>query len=328
VSNALLTPQEVAAKIVAGNHLLLAGEEKLLASLPPGNWIGGTIPYFMTAQGGCLCLEKIFVTEITYAQQVSLKTYSREELPAIYHNCADDELAFVILPAESSVHMEFALNVQHYKDFAAHPLLGWIAGVNLADLGQRTPKVFCGSPRPLDDAAAVMRVKLPAQQSAQIGIINLFAPGKGDVISFKEGGFHATNAIINGQERNLAQYLAGIGADTRLPLVANYSGAMINVSFKNVDQEKQLVEFYAPVVSGVEYHLAAQVDNYVSAFEARLEELAPGQIVFSCNCILNYLYSQLEGHHTGGVTGPITFGEIAYQLLNQTLVYLTLEKHV
>ena len=48
-------------------------------------------------------------------------------------------------------------------------------------------------------------------------------------------------------------------------------------------------------------------------------------LFFSCNCILNYLYSELEGKKTGGITGPITFGEIAYQLLNQTMVYLTIE---
>ena len=45
-------------------------------------------------------------------------------------------------------------------------------------------------------------------------------------------------------------------------------------------------------------------------------------IAFSCNCILNYLYSELEGKQTGPITGPITFGEVAYQLLNQTMVYL------
>jgi hypothetical protein len=46
------------------------------------------------------------------------------------------------------------------------------------------------------------------------------------------------------------------------------------------------------------------------------------QIIFSCNCILNYLYSGLKGKKTAGITGPATFGEIAYQLLNQTMVYL------
>jgi hypothetical protein len=48
-------------------------------------------------------------------------------------------------------------------------------------------------------------------------------------------------------------------------------------------------------------------------------------IAFSCNCILNYLYAELEGKQTGNFTGPITFGEVAYQLLNQTMVYLDIQ---
>lgn len=47
-------------------------------------------------------------------------------------------------------------------------------------------------------------------------------------------------------------------------------------------------------------------------------------LVFSCNCILNYQYAGLEGKKSGSVTSPVTFGEIAYQLLNQTLVYLNI----
>ena len=47
---------------------------------------------------------------------------------------------------------------------------------------------------------------------------------------------------------------------------------------------------------------------------------------YSCNCILNYLYGEMEGKSVSGFTGPMTFGEIAYMLLNQTLVRLELQK--
>jgi hypothetical protein len=49
-------------------------------------------------------------------------------------------------------------------------------------------------------------------------------------------------------------------------------------------------------------------------------------MAFSCNCILNYIYGNLEGKKLAGTAGPITFGEIAYQLLNQTMVYLEFER--
>jgi len=326
MTNTLLSPAETAGLITSGKTLLLAGEEKLLASLPPGNWIGGTIPYFMATQGGCFCQDKIFVTEIPLATQSMARSYSASELPTVYNQAATCDVSFVILPADSSAHTEFALNAPRYQNFAASPLLGWIAGVDLKALGHAAPKVFCGGPKALTDAAAVLHVKLPIGYFAHINIINLFAQGTGDVLVFPRGGFSATTVLVNGKERSFAEYLAGTKADTRLPLVANYCGAMVNVSIKNVDAANGKVEFYAPVVTETEYHLAAPVPNYVAAFEDRLKALPPGDIVFSCNCILNYLYSQLEGHHTGNVVGPITFGEIAYQLLNQTLVYLTLEK--
>ncbi|HXZ96426.1 MAG TPA: hypothetical protein VEG37_05180 [Burkholderiales bacterium] len=44
-------------------------------------------------------------------------------------------------------------------------------------------------------------------------------------------------------------------------------------------------------------------------------------IPFARNCALNFLYGKLEGAQAG-LPGPCTFGEIAYQLLNQTMVYL------
>jgi hypothetical protein len=48
--------------------------------------------------------------------------------------------------------------------------------------------------------------------------------------------------------------------------------------------------------------------------------------VFMCNCILNFLYGELEGKKTGALQGAITFGEIAFKLLHQTLLHLTFER--
>jgi hypothetical protein len=37
---------------------------------------------------------------------------------------------------------------------------------------------------------------------------------------------------------------------------------------------------------------------------------------------LNFQYGKLEGKDLGAFYGPVTFGEIAWQVINQTLVYL------
>lgn len=43
---------------------LLAGDENVLSQLPKGNWIAGTIPYFMAETGGEINQNKIFVTKV------------------------------------------------------------------------------------------------------------------------------------------------------------------------------------------------------------------------------------------------------------------------
>ena len=40
-----------------------------------------------------------------------------------------------------------------------------------------------------------------------------------------------------------------------------------------------------------------------------------------------FINATLENKKTGSFVGPITFGEIAYQLLNQTIVYLEVKDY-
>ena len=123
----------------------------------------------------------------------------------------------------------------------------------------------------------------------------------------------------------LGEYLQRTGADLRLPLVADYCGALINVSLRAIADDGGQVEFYAPVFPGVAYRQAAPLAGYRQAFAGALPANGAA-LTFSCNCILNFLYMELEGVRTGQIQGPITFGEIAYQLLNQTLVYLRIDE--
>jgi hypothetical protein len=111
-----------------------------------------------------------------------------------------------------------------------------------------------------------------------------------------------------------------------LPLVAHElgeGGVRINVSFQSTDAARGEVRLFAPVFAGVRYRHARPVRDYVDAFVSALPTGIGHRIVFGCNCVLNYVHSALEGRRTGDIVGPITFGEIAYQLLNQTMVYLT-----
>lgn len=323
-----LMPLDQAAELIAsGRFLSIAGDEQALRQLPTGHWIGGTIPYFMAETGGTVSRDAVFVTEIAgNAEPPTLRLYDPAGLPQICRNAPESGYSILILPAFSDCHARFARNAPNYEEMYMKPLIGWVAGVHLDDLGTITPKVVLGSTGEFaENQAAVMDVPLPPERFAQIDIVNLFRPGRGPAITFAETGFTAGSCLIDGQPGNLADHLLDQGIDTRLPLVADYSGAMINVSIKAVDRAARSVDFYAPVFPGVAYRVAEPVDDYVAAFRAALPELDNG-ISFSCNCILNYLYSDLQGKRTGQAVGPITFGEIGYQLLNQTLVYLSVSE--
>ncbi len=327
VSGTLMDLQDALVAIRSGAYLSIAADEALLRRLPPGNWLAGSIPYFMAQDGGETSRQKLFVTELpTHAGTPQLRWYDAASLHKVALDAPAHGLTVLIVPAFSDVHSRFAREAPAFEDMYMKPLVGWIAGVHLDDLGQAAPVVANGQTLVFShDKALAVHIPLPESIYPRIDILNLFQPGGGDAIRFPSTGFSAQECFVNGQLMNLAQYLAQKGIDTRLPLVADYSGAMINVSFKAVDAAAGRVDFYAPVFDDVEYRIAEPVPDYARSFAQSLPGDALGAR-WSCNCILNYLYGGLEGQRTGPITGPMTFGEIAYQLLNQTMVYVNLEK--
>jgi hypothetical protein len=312
-----------AALIQSGKRLLLAGDEALLASLPRGNWIGGTIPYFMGRDGGLRSATHAYAAELPGGAGVY--RYGPKGLPHIARHHPGHGFTVLLLPALSTVHSTFAENVARYPGVFDRPLVGWVAGVALEDVGQVAPKVFDGTTgESTADQGVAMHVVLPPGQRASVDVINLFAPGDGDTIGFPESGFSATTALVSGKAVNFAAYLADRKVDTALPLVTDRDGAMVNVSFKSVDPAAGLVSFFAPVVPGAVYRLAAPVRDFAQRFAERFQPPAP-QITFGCHCILNYLYGRLEGRTLGRLLGPMAFGQVAYTLLNQSAVCLSIE---
>jgi hypothetical protein len=324
----LMTRGEAAGAIESGRTMLLAGDESLLAELPAGSWIGGTIPYFIGEQGGVFTTDRVQGTEVPDSiTEATIRTYGINDIHRVYEDGPANGFSVIILPASSDTHLRFALEAPTFPEFATHPLIGWISGVAVEDIGQRKAKVFDGtSGASHDNAAVVLHAALPPSLYTDIGIVNLFKQGDGDVIEFPADGFSARDASVNGRPVNFADYLTEQGVDLKLPLVADLHGAMINTSFQSIDADSRTVHFFAPVFAGIEYRIADAVADYVREFNQQVPAGAGDKLIFSCNCILNYLYAELEGRSTGDFRGPATFGEVAYQLLNQTMAYMTIEK--
>lgn len=319
--------EEVAAAIKDDRILWPAGDSRLLAKLPKGRWIGGSIPYFMAEDGGQTNRDKIYCSEMMeeWATAVKVKSYDTDSIHRITGDAPGNGFTILLIPAFTDLHMKYAQYAPNYEGMFKTPIAGWVTGVHLDDLGRVRPSVFNGiTDEHHNEKAVAMHVTLRPDKKATVNTVNTFHQGEGDEIQFQETGFAASRCLINGKERNFAEYAGEKQLDTRLPLVANDSGAMVNVSFQKVDSAAGTVSFYAPVFSGVRYRQAAPVADFVQAFQAALPRLDK-PVIFSCNCVLNYLHSDLAGKNTGDMTGPMTFGEIAYRLLNQTLVYLTIE---
>ena len=322
----LLSVEAASALIEAGHCLSIAGDEALLRKLPRGVWVGGTIPYFMAHEGGRTTKDKVFVSVLPQiAARPSVMTYDRRRLGSVCTDAPDHGFTLVILPAFSDIHADFARNAPDYEDNFVKPLIGWISGIHLDDLGVASPMVVNGDTLEFHtDCAVAVHVPLALDFSAEIDIVNLFTQGNGDRIHFKDSGFSAKLCTINGKPARIGDYVRGNQIDTQLPLVANYHGALINASIQSVHPTDGSIQLYGPVFPDVEYRFASPVSDYVSSFRQQLpRERKP--VSFACNCVLNYLYCGLEGQSMPDMLGPMTFGEVAYQLLNQTLVYLRVE---
>jgi len=260
-----------------------------------------------------------------HAEAITCEVYDENTISKIFTDAPEHGFSVIILPFRAPVHFEFALYTPSFKKFAMRPLIGWVCGGKADDLDAIRPKTFCEG-EAFGDKAVVMHVTLPVNEVAEIGIVNPFEPGDGDVLQFLEDGFATKTVLVNGEETSFMDYVRSKNLDTRLPLVADYFGAHINVCIGQVTADE--VGFLAPVFQDIEYRQAKPVTDYRIAFEKAMpKELDSDSLAFSCNCILNYFYLDLEGKTLEPFRGPVTFGEIAYQLVNQTLVYLTIQNN-
>ncbi|WP_321470170.1 DUF6976 family protein [uncultured Paludibaculum sp.] len=318
----LMSIESTVEEIRHGSPLLLAGDEQALRTLPAGNWIAGTTPYFMDGEGGVCTRDKVFVNRLpASAAAARILSYTTATLPGLLDDAPDNGFTALIVPAGSPVHAAYARDAANYPGIFIKPVVGWVAGVHMSEAAARSPLAVNGLTGiwSTDDAVA-MHVTLPTGKLAEVGIVNIFHPGNGARLQFPSTGFSASTCIVDGSPVSAASYLQSIHADGHLPLTADYNGSIVNVSIQEIDPWSGVVRFFAPVFEGVEYRLAAPVGDYGK----KLADAAQGDAEpdFACNCVLNYLHGQMEGRPTGCIAGPVTFGEIAHLLLNQTLVRL------
>nr|WP_226858532.1 hypothetical protein [Diaphorobacter aerolatus] len=258
-SGGRMMPVELAAELIrSGNSYSIAGDESQLRQLPAGNWIGGTIPYFLGQDGGQTTQQGVFVAPLPSSGLLpQVKSYDESTLDQICLDGPDHGFSIIVIPAFSGVHTSFARNAPSYDDMYVKPLIGWISGIHLEQMDKQIPMAVNGQTLAFErEKVVVMHMPLPPHLVAHIDILNLFEQGKGPLLQFNNTGFHIDQCSVDGKPMRLSDFVKSNQIDTRLPLVADYCGAMVNASIKSLNDDGT-VDMYAPLFEGVDYRFAA-----------------------------------------------------------------------
>jgi hypothetical protein len=319
----LLDYNEAVKQINSGKLLVISASASMLEKLPKGNYIAGSTYYFLIDGKGEECNDKYYIEELPDdIKDYKIITYDEGAIKDINKNIPINGFGYCLIPFGCKTHFEFALNAPNYDEFAMKNLYGFITGVRKEDIGKMNGVVIDGLTGTIyDNKAITLNVALNNSYSAEIDIINPFEPDRTKRIEFLEDSFEVKEAIINDKKLNFIEYLKENNIDIRYPILNDAFGAKVNISFLKVEGDKVLMG--SPVFKGTTYYFT-KVTDYT-------EELSKVEVYekpyLSCNCFLNYLYMGLEGKTLNRtISGPITFGEIAYRLLNQTIVNLYIKK--
>ena len=99
----VITVQEAAELIHSGKQLFVAGDEQLLRQLPHGQWIGGTIPYFMGEDGGVCTHDALQVAVLPdFIQAAEIRFYEESELDSLPRHYKPNGFTRIIVPASSA----------------------------------------------------------------------------------------------------------------------------------------------------------------------------------------------------------------------------------
>ena len=321
IQQTLYPVEEVSVMIREGKKLLLAGDAKLLAQLPKGDWIGGSTPYFILYPEQMIeSTEKLFVHCLPdFVDKVEIREYDSSNIKNIFCDAPKNGFTALIMPFATPIANEYMLNASNFKHFAVYPVCGWISACKLEKA--LTDKTYTASgvgPYISSEKGVAMHISLPETKYAEIHILNPYEQGDSDVVTFENAGQIVDNACINGVRQNFAEYLRKNNIDyENIPMVANYSGAMLNTNCLEVRND--IVHLSTAVFERLEYRFA-KMNPKVTALE-----LDNDRIIFSFTCVHNYFRPDIIEKYLKKMNGPVVFGEIAYQLLNRTTVYVTID---
>jgi len=308
------TIEKVKELLLQPHPLMIAGTKKTLEQLPAGNWIGGTIPFLVDQSGKRLPEDQLEITRIAGSvSKAIIKVYDLDNIHQIRHEGFKNGFSMMIVPAESRIHHSFAMNSSVYPAADKNILLGWVAGYQ-EDQENQAYVIFGPKKKFLTDQAVSIHYKLREGFIPKVEKQNCFVPSDGPDLKFPQSGFSTDKIEVQGKSMKIKDFLKQYDIDYRFPLI-RLEERESNVSLKKLEGDR--LHFYAPIFKNQRYRW--------SRLASEKKEPTITDPVFSCNCILNHIENSVTlcDHR---IPGPVTFGEISENLLNQTSLLFHIKK--
>ncbi|MBO7440653.1 MAG: hypothetical protein J6T96_03145 [Bacteroidales bacterium] len=327
MKNKLYTKEQVVEFIKEGRIMHLCGNEETLKDLPKGNWVAGMTPYFMD-EVGKICGNKIYVDDFSFiGEECEMATFDENNIAEIAkRNKYSNGFIFVVLPIDSQVYFTFANHSLEYENIYDNPVVGYVSSVLLEEYGKKQPKVAIGSEGVLHaDKAAVMYVKVPDRLRVRAEIMNFDSiDDTTPSLKFPKTGFTQSDCLIDGKPGNIARYLEDVKSRIgHYPqLITSQNGALVNRDVKSVNLETGEAVFFSPAYESDVYYIVKVNKDYLGTFNRRLGRKT--DVIACVSCTSYFLQGDFEYRHID-FNGVYTFGEIAYQLLNKTIVTLEVD---
>jgi hypothetical protein len=319
MDNMLKTFRETTEMIRQGKLLHIAGVESLLRDLPAGNWIGGSTGRFMGVGRG---EERVIgplleVRELPF-EKYKILSYDEENLPNLTRDAYKNGFSIVILPYRRDLSGRYAKNASGIVDGFLPNVIGWVSGADTTPVREKAITINGRTDDIFSEKAVAVHVALPVGKRAGVVVANLFEPDRSKpAVSFANDGDNVESCFINGSETLFAEYLLQNDIDISAPLIGDYAGREVNVSFRDV--QKNRVQFFAPVFRGVNYNFAKNASSRVPAHYRQGDG-----VIFACDDILNLVFTRSRGINAGGLSDRAAGDEIACRVMNQTLLCLTM----
>ncbi len=328
MENKLYTKAEVVDFINSGRIMLLSGSEKALSGLPAGKWIGGTTPYFMDGVGK-LDEDKIFVDDFTLiAQDSKLEVFDSSNIQDIAKKGFKNGFIVMTMPIDSDVYFQFSDHSLEYDNIYDNPLVGFVSCCKFEDFGNvQTYSVSGIDGKLVSDKAVALYVALPDYLTARCEIMNFDTIDENtSKVVFPKTSFVQSDCLIDGKPGNISDYFenvvkAKLGKYTQM--ITSQNGALINRDPRVVNTKTGETSFFSPVYAGDEYYLVKNGSDYFKMFNDNLKSKT-ADVVTCLSCISYYFGGNFEGRSICK-NGVYAFGEIAYQLLNKTIVTLEID---